>query len=122
MVDKLGMRTTKHPNPYRIQWVNDGGDIRVTKQVLVPFTIGKYTDEVLCDVVAMDACHLLLGCPWQTDKGTLHDGVTNRYSFIHTGKKIILAPMTLSQVQEDQIRLKTNMEAWKASKEKNDTR
>ena len=77
MVEKLGMRTTKHPNPYRLQWLNDGGEIRVTKQALVPFTIGKYKDEVLCDVVSMDACHLLLGRLWQYDKGTTHDGITN---------------------------------------------
>ncbi|KAL4347761.1 hypothetical protein GQ457_17G008560 [Hibiscus cannabinus] len=77
MVEKLGLKTTKHPNPYRLQWLNDGGEIKVNKQVLVPFTIGKYKDEVLCDVVAMGACHLLLGRPWQFDKGALHDGLTN---------------------------------------------
>ncbi|KAL4385591.1 hypothetical protein GQ457_15G018070 [Hibiscus cannabinus] len=61
MVEKFGLATTKHPNHYRLQWLKDGGEIKVTKQVLVPFTIGKYKDEVLCDVVAMGACHLLLG-------------------------------------------------------------
>ncbi|KAL4313157.1 hypothetical protein GQ457_01G020360 [Hibiscus cannabinus] len=116
MVEKLGLKTTKHPNPYRLQWLNDGGEIEVTKQVLVPFTIGKYKDEVLCDVVAMGACHLLLGRPWQFDKGTLHDGVTNRYSFMHAGQKITLAPLTPSQVQEDQVRLRNNMEEAKEKK------
>ncbi|KAL4360763.1 hypothetical protein GQ457_04G020130 [Hibiscus cannabinus] len=116
MVEKLGLKTTKHPNPYRLQWLNDGGEIKVTKQVLVPFTIGKYKDEVLCDVVAMGACHLLLGRPWQFDKGTLHDGVTNRYSFMHAGQKITLAPLTPSQVQEDQVRLRNNMEEAKEKK------
>ncbi|KAL4296689.1 hypothetical protein GQ457_12G014090 [Hibiscus cannabinus] len=24
MVEKLGLKTTKHPNPYRLQWLNDG--------------------------------------------------------------------------------------------------
>ena len=28
MVDKLGLKTTKHPNPYKLQWLNDGGEIR----------------------------------------------------------------------------------------------
>ncbi|KAL4348401.1 hypothetical protein GQ457_17G008590 [Hibiscus cannabinus] len=90
MVEKLGLKTTKHPNPYRLQWLNDGGEIKVNKQVLVPFTIGKYKDEVLCDVVAMGACHLLLGRPWQFDKGALHDGLTNRYFFMHAGQKIMI--------------------------------
>uniref|UniRef100_A0A2N9FAG5 Reverse transcriptase n=1 Tax=Fagus sylvatica TaxID=28930 RepID=A0A2N9FAG5_FAGSY len=50
----------------------------VTRQVLVALSIGKYEDEVLCDVVPMHACHLLLGRPWQYDKRAKHDGFTNR--------------------------------------------
>ncbi|KAL4312629.1 hypothetical protein GQ457_01G020350 [Hibiscus cannabinus] len=103
MVEKLGLKTMKHPNPYQLQWLNDGGEIEVTKQVLVPFTIGKYKDEVLCDVVAMGACHLLLGRSWQFDKG----------------QKITLAPLTPSQVQEDQVRLRNNMEEAKKKKRLN---
>ncbi|XP_040955923.1 uncharacterized protein [Gossypium hirsutum] len=87
MVEKLGLKTTKHPNLYKLLWLNNGGEIKVNKQVLVPFAIGKYKDEVLCDVVSMDASHLLLGRPWQFDKRTTHDGFTNRYSFMHKGKK-----------------------------------
>ncbi|XP_052479566.1 uncharacterized protein LOC128034765 [Gossypium raimondii] len=110
MVEKLGLKTTKHPNPYKLQWLNNGGEIKVNKQVLVPFAIRKYKDEVLCDVVSMDASHLLLGRPWQFDKRTMHDGFTNIYSFMHKGKKFILAPLTPSQVQEDQERLRKNTE------------
>ncbi|RDY02221.1 hypothetical protein CR513_14354, partial [Mucuna pruriens] len=46
------------------KWLNDCGDIRVTKQVLVSFFIDKYKDEVLCDVAPMHAGHLLLRRPW----------------------------------------------------------
>ena len=63
MVEKLGMPTSKHPRPYKLQWLNDSGEVRVNKQVLVSFSIGKYKDEVLCDVVPMQAGHLLLGRP-----------------------------------------------------------
>src|SRR4051812_12973493 len=55
MVEKLGLPTTKHPRPYKLQWLNDSGELRVSKQVLVSFRIGKYEDEVLCDVVPMQA-------------------------------------------------------------------
>ncbi|KAK8554938.1 hypothetical protein V6N13_016192 [Hibiscus sabdariffa] len=116
MVDKLGLKTTKHPHPYKLQWLNDGGELKVTRQVVMPFSIGKYKDEVLCDVVTMDATHLLLGRPWQYDKKAMHDGFTNRYSFMHAGKKITLAPLTPSQVHEDQASLKKNIEAAKSKK------
>ncbi|XP_016732573.2 uncharacterized protein [Gossypium hirsutum] len=116
MVDRLGLKTTKYPNPYKLQWLNDGGELKVTKQVVVPFSIGNYKDEVLCDVVSMDATHLLLGCPWQYDKRAMHDGFTNRYSFMHAGKKITLAPLTPSQVIEDQTSLKKSKEVAKEKK------
>ena len=65
LVEKLSLIISKHPHPYKLQWMNDKGEIRVTKQVLVPFFIGKtYMDEVLCDVIPMNASHLLLGRPW----------------------------------------------------------
>jgi len=37
--------------------------VKVNKHVLVAFSIGKYCDEVLCDVVPTQASHLLLGIP-----------------------------------------------------------
>uniref|UniRef100_A0A2N9FQW0 RNA-directed DNA polymerase n=1 Tax=Fagus sylvatica TaxID=28930 RepID=A0A2N9FQW0_FAGSY len=78
LVEKLALTTLKHPHPYRLQWLNECGEIKVTRQVLVALSIGKYEDEVLCDVVPMHACHLLLGRPWQYDKRAKHDGFTNR--------------------------------------------
>ena len=82
MVEKLGLPTMKHPRPYKLQWLNDSGELKVNKQVLVSFRIGKYEDEVLCDVVPMQAGHLLLGRPWQFDRRVKHDGFTNKYSFV----------------------------------------
>ena len=55
------MPTTKHPRPYKLQWLNDGGEVRVNKQVIVSFNIGKYADQMLCDVVPMQTGHTLLG-------------------------------------------------------------
>ncbi|PKI75386.1 hypothetical protein CRG98_004215 [Punica granatum] len=33
MVKKLGLPMLKHPRPYKLQWLNDSGEIRVNKQV-----------------------------------------------------------------------------------------
>ncbi|KAL7593504.1 hypothetical protein Lser_V15G33880 [Lactuca serriola] len=73
MVEKLGIPTMKHQKPYKLQWLNDSGEVRVTKQVMVSFRIGRYEDEVLCDVVPMQATHLLLGRPWQYDRHEFGD-------------------------------------------------
>ena len=67
-VRKLNLKTEKHPNPYKLAWLRKGGVVKVDRRVHVPFSIGKkYKDEIWCDVVEMDVCHLLLGRPWQYD-------------------------------------------------------
>ncbi|PKI57910.1 hypothetical protein CRG98_021698, partial [Punica granatum] len=102
LVEKLNLATTKHPCPYKLRWLNDQGEARVTQQVRIPFSIGKtYKDEVVCDVVPMSASHLLLGRPWQYDKRAFHDGYNNTYSFTKEGKSIVLAPLSPQQVQKD---------------------
>ena len=60
----------------------------VDKQCLVSFSIRKQ----FCDVVKMDACHLLLGRPWQFDRETQHDGKKNSYSLVKDGKMFTLLP------------------------------
>ncbi|KAJ9536631.1 hypothetical protein OSB04_un000180 [Centaurea solstitialis] len=53
VVEKLNLHTLKHPQPYKLQWLNECGEVKVTKQVLISFSIGQYKDEVMCDVVPM---------------------------------------------------------------------
>ncbi|KAF7842185.1 Transposon Ty3-G Gag-Pol polyprotein [Senna tora] len=81
MVEKLNLPTVRHPRPYKLQWSNECGEIKVDKQVLVSFSIGKYCDEILCDVVPMHAGHILLGRPWELDRKAKKNRFTNRYSF-----------------------------------------
>ncbi|KAL5797688.1 hypothetical protein ACOSQ2_002508 [Xanthoceras sorbifolium] len=99
----------------KLQWLNDSGEVRVNKQVLVSFSIGKYKDEVVCDVVPMNAGHILLGRPWQFDRHVTHDGYTNRYSFVLHKRPITLVPLTPRQVYEDQVRLKDERDVKKES-------
>jgi hypothetical protein len=81
-VQKLGLAKEKHPRPYKLSWLKQGNEISVSHRVLVSFSIGnKYKDKVMCDVVPMDACHLLLGRPWQFDRQVVHFGQSNTYSF-----------------------------------------
>jgi hypothetical protein len=93
MVDKLALETEKHPNLYRLEWLKKGNEVIVSKRCLVSFSIGSgYKDKMWCDIVAMDACHLLLGKPWQYDRGAHHDGGKNTYSFMFDRVRITLLP------------------------------
>ncbi|XP_040938022.1 uncharacterized protein [Gossypium hirsutum] len=113
MVDKLALPTIKHPSPYKLQWLNEGVELKVTKQAKISFSIGNYHDEVLCEVVPMHAGHILLGRPWQFDRRVKHDGFANQYSFQHKGKNVTLVPLSPQQVMEDQQHLKRSMEQAK---------
>ncbi|XP_021298790.1 uncharacterized protein LOC110427566 [Herrania umbratica] len=94
MVEKLKLPTEVYPHPYKLQWLRKGNEVKVTKCCCVQFSIeNKYENEVRCDVILMDAYHLLLGHPWQYDRRAHHDGYKNTYSFIKYGVKIMLTPL-----------------------------
>ena len=101
LINKLSIPTSSHPNPYKLQWLNQGSDLKVTKQAILSFSIGKsYQDQVLCDVIPMDACHMLLGRPWQYDRQALHDGYLNTYSFVINKKRVVLEPLPSTSLQK----------------------
>ena len=64
LVSKMNMDTKPHPRPYKLQWLSEGEEVQVKQQAEVSFTIGKYEDKILCDVVPMEASHILLGRSW----------------------------------------------------------
>ncbi|RZC20079.1 hypothetical protein D0Y65_006779 [Glycine soja] len=53
-VSKLNLTIIPHPKPYKLQWLNEQGEMIVNQQVKVPFSIGTYKDEVNWDMVAKD--------------------------------------------------------------------
>ncbi|XP_074570603.1 uncharacterized protein LOC141827283 [Curcuma longa] len=73
LVTKLNLKTTPHARPYKLQWLSNSGELVVNQQVLINFSIGKYEDQVLCDIVPMEASHILLGRPWQFDRRDFED-------------------------------------------------
>ncbi|WZZ45034.1 hypothetical protein YC2023_041293 [Brassica napus] len=110
MVKKLGLKTQKHFKPYRLQWLNDEGEMRVSTQVSAPLSIGRYEDDILCDVIPMEASHILLGRPWQFDRRVTQDGFTNKHSFEINGKRTILVPLTPKEMHQDQLQLQKKKE------------
>eukprot|EP00253_Pinus_taeda_P024012 PITA_24012 len=65
-VQKLQLKTDCHPKLYKLSSLNKD--------------------------MSTDACHILLGRPWQYDRSVVHDGWKNNYSLSIKGKKIVLAP------------------------------
>ena len=86
-------------------------------QILINFTIGRYTDQVLCDIVLIQARHLLLGRPWQFDAEARHEGKSNRYHLVKDGKAYILAPFPLIKVCKFQIQHRERQIEWCREKE-----
>jgi len=81
LIEKFGIPTISHPKPYSLKWLNDGGNIKVSKQALISFSIGKkYRENAFCDVVPMSACHILLVRPWQFNRRVMDYGFKNTYS------------------------------------------
>ena len=81
LVSKLNLDTKPHPRPYRLQGLSEDEEVKLTQHVEVCLIIGRYNDRVLCDVIPMEATHIMLGRPWQYDTKVVHDGFTNKISF-----------------------------------------
>jgi hypothetical protein len=102
LVEKLSLPTRAHPHLYHIQRLNDGGKIKVTRSVRVPFSLGSYSDYAEMLFLWKHAL-----CYW-IDLGnmiliSLHHGRSNHYSFMFKGQKIIIHPMTPDQILKDDL-------------------
>jgi hypothetical protein len=97
-VTKIDLTTHADTHPYYIQWLNNSHKTKVTHPVNAHFSIGTYHDYADCDVIPMQACSLLLGCPWEFDTDAVHHGRSNKYTLMHKGKKITLLPLTPNEI------------------------
>jgi hypothetical protein len=77
VVATLGLSTWHIPEPKHVEWLNTCCMLKVTHKVQVPFTVGDYVDEVECDVLPLEVCGLLLGCPGQYDRNVTYAGRAN---------------------------------------------
>ncbi|GJY59392.1 transposon ty3-I gag-pol polyprotein [Tanacetum coccineum] len=62
----------------KIGWIKKGPTLKVTEICKFPLAIEKHYNElVTCDVVDMEACHVLLGRLWKHDVDATHQGVVS---------------------------------------------
>ena len=61
LVKRLQLSVYPHPKPYKLHWLTNKEEIKVNSQALISFTLGRYKDEVLYDVVPMHAGDILFG-------------------------------------------------------------
>jgi len=83
----------EHPTPYKVFYLRKGHQIVVSEQCEVEIQIGSYKDEILCDVMPMDVCHIFLGRPWKYDNKIVHDRRRNTYTLEKDGHKNALFPL-----------------------------
>ena len=72
LINALKLTADAHSNPYKVNWITKKGETTVKEICTVPLSIGNLYQELACDVLEMDVCHLLLGCPWQYDHNVMN--------------------------------------------------
>jgi hypothetical protein len=124
MVENMELETIVHSMPYRVLWIQKGHQVNVSKQYLVEFKIGGYKDEILCDFIPMDVCHLLLDRPWKYDRNVIHDGRKNTYTLEKNGRTHMLLPIKDKEVKRETrntLLLMSGKELLNEVKKKEDT-
>jgi len=51
LIENLALKTSPHPRPYKLQWLSENGELVVDRQIFICFSIGKYVNQTLFDVV-----------------------------------------------------------------------
>ncbi|KEH22650.1 Gag-Pol polyprotein/retrotransposon, putative [Medicago truncatula] len=99
--EELKFPMINHPDPYKLQWLNMDNEVKVSQHSIISFSIDKnYKENLWCNVIPMDPCHIHLGRPWKYNRHALFDGYANIYTFVKVEIKTKLARLPLNQFNE----------------------
>ena len=91
--------------------------MKVGSQPLISFTLRKYKNKVICDVLPMLPGDILLDRPWQFNRRVMYDSYLNRYSFVKHGRKITLIPFRSANVFANRLKLEEKKKELKEKRE-----
>jgi len=78
LVSKKELKMVPHPSPCKVAWVN-ATSMEVNERCLVHVQFATYKDKIWCNVISMDAGHVILGRPWLFDMDITWWGVQHLY-------------------------------------------
>jgi hypothetical protein len=82
---------TSHPQPYTIEWLYQGRDLRVSQKCCIPYGIKPFKNEVLCDISPLEVYEVLLGQPYLWKHHVVYD--SRPHSVIITlGRQLYMIP------------------------------
>lgn len=55
--EKLNLKNKKNATSYKVSWLQKGHQILMNEKFGVELQIGRYKDNILCDVRPMDMCN-----------------------------------------------------------------
>jgi len=85
-LEKMSFKAEPHSHSHHVNWV-DKTPQSITQRCQVPIRMSNCEDHVWCDVLDIDAAHILLGRPWLYDLDVTSLGRCNTYEFKWNGKQ-----------------------------------
>ena len=87
--EKMGLKAEPHPHLHNVNWVDKTAWF-ITQRCEDPIHIYSCEDHVYCDILDIDAAHILLGRPCLYNLDVISLGRSNTYEFKFNRKKIVL--------------------------------